>query len=170
MKYVVAVLILIVSCVAQSALVVPLKPEDVANISSLHQEMVDAEKRWADVQNEIKLRYIVVDKDDPEAGDATWYPPDNVSTGFSFGLTLGQDECDPRYKERREQLRAEQDKQRDEREAHAKRFRKGWGVSNCIGCDAISFEYTTDFRFIVPKPPTPKPNPYGGQFVIPAGQ
>ena len=181
-------LLLVVSCYAQSALVVPLSAADAAKVQRMHQEMLDAEQRWKDLQTEISNHYLVVDKTDPDASDERWYPDNGANgtsgvtgmflKGASIGLTTNgnfvyPDECDPKYKAERKKWQDEQDKRTEEREAKSRRYRKGWTKGqNCYNCGVLDFEYSNDWKYIVPKPPETKPaNNWtwgGGAFVTPA--
>jgi hypothetical protein len=101
---------------AQTALVVPLSPDDTARYKRVHQEMLDAIKRWNDIQSEVRDKYLILDKSDPDAGA--------------------------------------------EKVSPAKRVRKGWesGTIYLNGDPMLDFEFTRDFKFIVPKPPDPPKN------------
>src|ERR1700674_6044430 len=93
------VLLLVTFSFAQDAVVLQLKPEDAAMARSVHQQMLDAEKRWKDLQTEITNKYLIVDKTDPDASMEEWYPPESgLTSGITWGFdTLGTDECDPKY-------------------------------------------------------------------------
>lgn len=161
-------------CFAQSALVVPLKPEDAAKVQRLHQQVLDAEKAWTDAQKQIKERYLIVEKGDPDASDDHWYPPAKMPDGTfsttyigsgSFITTTGlsylssENACDPKKVAEHQAWEAEQKKLEQAREANSRRWRKGWYPNhNCSGCDPLPFEYSEDFKYLVPKPtPAEKP-------------
>jgi hypothetical protein len=98
---------------AQTALVVPLSPDDTARYKRVHQEMLDAIKRWNDIESEVRDKYLILDKSDPDVGEETVSP--------------------------------------------AKRIRKGWesGTIYLNGDPVLDFEFTRDFKFIVPSIPPP---------------
>jgi hypothetical protein len=107
MKTLCAAVLFASMAVAQSVPVVALKPQDVEKVRSTRQAMLDAEKAWTDLQTEITNRYLIVDKDDPDASNEKWYPLEQTSgsgtiTWSTAGTTatilttsqLSQDECD----------------------------------------------------------------------------
>lgn len=172
MKTLCAAVLFASMAVAQSVPVVALKPQDVEKVRSTRQAMLDAEKAWTDLQTEITNRYLIVDKDDPDASNEKWYPLEQTSgsgtiTWSTAGTTatilttsqLSQDECDPKAVAERKQWKADEDKREQEREAKSRRYRRGWtlGGSNCIDCGTKEFEYSSDWKYILPKSPTPSP-------------
>ena len=57
-----------------------------------------------------------------------------------------------------EKYRAEQKRRDDEREAKSRRYRKGWTRdSNCYNCGVKDFEYSADWKYLIPKQAAPPP-------------
>jgi len=167
MKLIVMLFALSVAGVGQSALVVQLSPQDASRAKATHQAMLDAEKKWNDMQSEISQKYLIVDKDDPNASDQRWYTAEDVffsgTASTATWSTLSVDangylvsgrpcETEAEKKARADaQAKAEQEakKREAEREAKSRRWRKNWYQK--------SFEFSDDFKFIVPKHEEAKP-------------
>jgi len=156
---------------AQTAKVVQLKPSDAAKAKQVYKAMMDAENAWSDLQKEISNKYLIVDKNDPDAGNHRWYPPEDsdiplgsVATGTTQHVitwnTNSVCETPEEKKAREAALQAEEQRRKDveeKREARSKRYRRGWDVEGCYDCEPIEFEFSEGFNFIVPKAPKVEP-------------
>lgn len=142
MKYVIFVLALLIGsmCIAQSARVIALSDGDAANLKAKWDALKLAEKNWADAQEEVKAKYLTVPYQDPEAG-YEYNPP--TANGVSFASTTSS--CWTYAENGRmvetEDCKKEQAAER-ERQKKARYNRRGW---------EYGFEFTGDFRYIVPK-------------------
>jgi hypothetical protein len=131
---------------AQTALVVPLSPDDTARYKRVHQEMLDAIKRWNDIESEVRDKYLILDKSDPDAGAERVYQDDSLNITSESPVWFASDTCGSGCK-----------KYQQERESLAKRVRKGWERSQIYVGEGhtLDFEFTRDFKFIVPSSPPP---------------
>ena len=173
MKWMIGILIAVMSvmCAAQSMPVVPLSSADVAQVEATHQAMIEAEQAWEKLQKTIKEKYLIVDKDSPDASETKWYEDSLLilSAGSTLTYAPEYDTCDPQAKKEREKYAAEREKARTEREGKARRIRKGWvAVENCIGCGPKNFEYSSDWKYLVPAPELPKPQSLPGLYLTPS--
>ena len=177
MKWLVVLAVLTTMAFSQSALVVPVSSADASQLKKLHQQMEDAEKAWRDIQEAMRDKYLVVDKSDPDASDDRWYPPEKTKNGWtisyvssgSFITSNGtpylsnEDRCDPKKVAEHEAWEKEQKQRFDEREAKSRRWRKGWYPQHdCEGCSSLPFEFSGDFKFMVPVKVEPPPAKFGG--------
>lgn len=164
MKILITILILSVCAIAQSVPVVALSSSDAARVKRIHQDMLDAEKQWQNLQTDIQRRYLIVNKNDPSASDVKWYEDENpfgitsgtfiTTVGTMYGGGVPQCETAKEVEERKaREVKAEEDHHRlqEERDVKARRVRKGWESRNCTSC-LPAFDYSDDFRFLVRKP------------------
>ena len=156
------------SCVSQTARVIELKPEDAQMVKSACEKLDAAQKAYDDAVDRVRQEYTVVLEGDPDAG-ATWVA-DKDESGFLVGsgttkwvtvggyLTWRDDDPCTRSLESvacltnrlrdAKALEAEGKKPKPRIRGHYKR--RGW---------ENGFEFTPDFRFIVPKPEPPLAQP-----------
>jgi len=157
--------------------IVRLEPGDAVRVERAEKAVRQAQQAWEDLQKEISLKYLVVDKNDPDAGTREWYPPDAPGSGTrilttwgSGSITLSNEEqrcmtADEKKAAEQEHAKyeAEQKRLQDEREAVSRRIRKGWVDGNG---DVSAFEYSDDFHYIAAKK-TPAPTYGGGNLIVP---
>lgn len=172
MKLVIALLTLSLVAAAQTV-VVPLSSEDAVFVERIHNQLIQAQKAWEDLQKLMGRRYLVVEKDSPDAGDHSWYPEDDtenfLTNGTQFTGTLSIDNGCPRSPEEQAAHEkafneaAEKERKREaEREARSKRIHKGFD-----GTD--SFIFSDDWKYLLPKPPEARPYNPNQIFISPTG-
>ena len=143
-------------CYAQSAKVLAVEPSDAERANVLYERMKQAERDWEDFQQATKEKYLTVPYDSPERGNI-WYespPPEGGATtggllywsgsGTVSGCSIisdnppSKDYCNKQEKERAAAW---------EKEKKTKRWKRaGW--------EDFEFEWSKDFKFIVPKTPS----------------
>jgi hypothetical protein len=161
MKYAICLLALTTLLSAQ-AVVVPLSPSDATQIAFVHAQLVEAQKNWDTLQKAIGKKYLVVGKDDPNAGDRRWY--DEVITSGTITTDAlfisGDYTCKTPEETAADKAKykvwAEAERLREaEREARSKRIRKGFDNER-------DFIFSDDWRYLLQKPLEPPHTPYFG--------
>ncbi|HVN80707.1 MAG TPA: hypothetical protein VMW38_17075 [Terriglobia bacterium] len=171
-----ASLLMAVSVRCQDAPVVQLSGEDATSAKIVWQQLQRAEKAWDTKQKRIAVKYLTVPAGDPEAGSTIW----EGETAISFSaLTYGEgavtlDGCwaydtkggayvtdcntGKAIKPTPDQLAAAEKEKKDAAERAAKARRKRIGFDdNCSSCTP-RFDFSRDFKFIVPPKPEPAPS------------
>ena len=170
---------------AQEAVVVPLSVSDAEQARETWDALQTAQRNWEAVQKHIALTYLVVPPNDPDASETHYAEPVSITGNASSGsLILGSTvtagvgcihndangnvalvgPCDD-SKPTPEQIaarklvedrQAEEEKARQKRYAQEKRQRRGFegDCSNCLP----KFEFSHDFKFIVPPKAAPVPS------------
>lgn len=148
-----AFLILSTVAAAQTAKVIQLDPADAEMLQGKWKALKLAEKEWEDAKFAIDAKYLYVGKDDPDAGSGPLLFLGNINSAcvttenggvVAFGACPGDE------------------KRRKMEEKKQKYLRKGWDRGS---------EPTTDFKFIVPKLPSPalptcSPTIWGGNGIV----
>jgi len=170
----------------QEAYVVQLSPEDASHAKQVYERMIAAQKDWAAVQKQISEKYLTVEPKDPEASQQHYTPAtewsliSNPSSATTFNGMTGEKavQCADGRAPTDGFCFSEQDlakyrikkKEADEQIGKERRIRKGWneeGIENMN--NPPRFDFTHDFKFIVPAKPEPAPaNPCGGAWITPA--
>jgi hypothetical protein len=144
MKTMLIVLLIAAPCFGQEAKVLQVEPADATKAQELYEKMQQAEKDWKDYVEATKEKYLTVPYDSPERGNQTYERPSNTTTAlFSgsgcilWGTMAGEsNKC--------EQERESRMKQREKEDKLKPWHRAGW--------ESMEFEFSKDFKFIVPKP------------------
>jgi len=160
MKTLIAVLALCCAALAQGTPVVPLSPQDVARVKTVHQAMLDAEKKWKDLQGEIGKKYLTVPKGDPNASPTRFEDPPvgvNTFTVSGYSVTLGgdvtDDQCNSQARAKRKAEEERERKAEAARDAMLPRVRKGFADSYGSLSDVSDlFIYSADWKYLLPKP------------------
>lgn len=169
MKYVFLTILFCLAGYGQEAYVVQLSATDSAASRAAWTNLQTAKKNWEEVQKGISQKYLIIDANDPDASDYH-YVGVLIAGDLIFGsgtitsahiLTsascLGADgkgyDCytgKPILGPSKEELdgRRKEDEERQDRYAKEKRQRRGFG-ENCSTC-LPKFEFSHDFRYIVP--------------------
>jgi len=141
-------LLIVAGLGAQEAKVLPLKSDDSFEAKEAWYKLQDAQKEWDAVQSKVKEKYLLVPYGDKEAGNEILEPcsisnpclssSTNVFTltGRTHQLSAVEEEAKAK---REEQYRKEAEENR--KTAHYQR--KGW---------ENGFQFSSDFKYIVPKP------------------
>lgn len=171
MKLAIAILTLTITSFAQTV-VVPLSPEDAAHVKSVKEQVDAVNKLWETLQKEIGKKYLVVEKDSPDAGDRRWHPEDDKDNFFTFSGIAGVITIDngclrsPEEQAAHEKAfnEATENKKKLEatREAKSKRIHKGFGSET-------DFIFSDDWRYLLPKPPTTSPYNSNQWYITPTG-
>jgi len=149
----------------QEAYVVSLKPDDAMKAKATYDKLQQAQKDWADTQKHIALKYLIVEPTDPEASDKHYVGETDTGINISssgtlssgnlalrYITTIGGNQSEPTKEEIAQETKEE--KAYIERFNREKRQRKGFD-GNCSNC-LPKFEFTHDFKFIVPSKPEVK--------------
>ena len=153
-----AVFLLATAALGQEARVIQIKSEDSVELKQKWEVLQVAQKSWDEANGRIKKDYIVVKEGDKDAGRQVLFAYDLSGSKMAVYWTSGiidgcnmlwADSTKPRPQEdakRCEEIQRKAEKNR----ASMLFYRNGW---------ESGFEFTPDFRFIVPrKPEPPKPN------------
>lgn len=137
MKRVVLVigLFLAVGLGAQEARVLTLNSGDACDAKAAWTNLQDAQKRWEEVQEHVRKKYLQVHYGDPEAGSEI------VGLTSGTGTILFSGTANFTSNPTNEEVIAAAERER-QRERLATYSRKGWEGG---------FQFTNDFKFIVPK-------------------
>lgn len=136
---VVLLVILAISCAiasAQEARVLTLNSGDACDAKAAWTNLQDAQKRWEEVQEHVRKKYLQVHYGDPEAGSEIV----GLTSGTGTLLFSGHATF-TNYTPTNEEVVAMAERER-QRERLATYGRKGWEGG---------FQFTNDFKFIVPK-------------------
>lgn len=182
MKLAIAILAFTIASFAQTV-VVPLSPEDAARVKSVKEQVDAVNKLWENLQKEIGKKYLVVEKDSPDASDHSWYEDSSVfspnsitwASSGSFLVMDGSghikssdsDECRTpeeiaKNKALHAKAEAEQKKAEEEQYARAKRIHKGFDNEH-------DFIFSDDWKYLLPKPPTTSPYNSNQWYITPTG-
>lgn len=149
-------LLLAMNLGAQEARVLELSRGDAYDVKQAWLNLQEAQGRWDGVQTRVKEKYLRVPYGDKEAGsEISAFNTSTVLSGSSFFYSLGHE---PTPEERANLVIVEQEaaRERVDRRRHAMYERKGW---------ESGFQFTSDFRFIVPKSTATTPTQcWGGTF------
>jgi hypothetical protein len=150
MKFVLVIVIVFLgasSLPAQTARVIALTPADTTEVSDKYEALQRAQKDWDDLQLKIKEKYTIVSSDDKERGSSySGWLIINSGAALSSGSFLiggGDNHCETaEEKLARKKLEAKQEQDYKEYIKNMRYLRLGW---------EDGFEFTKDFKFIVPK-------------------
>jgi len=187
MRTLMMVMMVSVAAFGQGAHVVELSAPDATSAKIAYESLQRAQKSWEAEQKRIARKYLVVAPGDPDASD-DHFTDENLNTGIVtggtfFGVAGGGGclnavtgygtPCSDQHKPTKEETAQQEihDKQqaaieRARAEAYAREARKRRGFESCCENTLPGFEFSHDFKFIVPAaPPEPAKNPYSG-FVV----
>jgi hypothetical protein len=152
--------ILGLAALAQQARVISLSPEDASDVKQAWKQLQDAQRHWDFVQKKVRYHYLTVPYGSPEATSSI-ITDDFYENGTGIGYAIATS-CfyniggtDNRESESCKKERAE----REEQAKKARYLRSGWGDG---------FEFTDDFKYIVPKAPPLRPQQWNGIMLNPA--
>jgi len=167
MRYILLTILFCLTAAGQEAYVVQLSVPDATQARETWDQLQTAKKNWEAVQKAMALKYLVVDPSDPEASDKHYVGEGLTGTANSGTLTtylsLGSIVNLPLSAQEAARLAKEEDK-RVEQWKREKRQRRGF--ESCCENTLPQFQFTRDFRFIVPEKVEVKTTP--GSYLIPA--
>lgn len=161
MRLIVTMLLLAASAFAQNAVVVTTIEQDAANLRRLSKELQRAQEALDAAKHEVEERYLLTEDVDlssghqahrkGEDGSATWATSGSFNVVTNSTWTEGALACPTA--EQIAKREASRKKQLADAAAYEKAhpwlyWRKGFDGSG-------SYEFSEDYRFIVPKPPAP---------------
>jgi hypothetical protein len=146
------------AALAQQARVMSLSSDDASDVKKAWEQLQDAQRHWDFVQKKVRYHYLTVPYGSPEATSSV-VTDDFYENGMGIGFTVAT--CfytiggDSRESEACKKERAE----REELAKKLRYLRQGW---------SDGFEFTDDFKYIVPKAPAPLPKQWNGIMLNPA--
>jgi len=180
MKYALFMILFCLCGYAQEAYVVQLSPADSIHSKVAFDRLQQAKKDWQAEEERISLKYLIVDPKDPEAS-SDHYSGQVISVlGItsarlitsgacldSSGLAVDCRNGKPLPGPTKEEMARidKEEKDRIARYDREKRQRRGFD-NNCSNC-LPKFEFSRDFKFIVPPKPEVKSTP--GQYILGTG-
>jgi hypothetical protein len=173
MRLIVTMLLLAASAFGQNAVVVPTIEVDAANLRRLNKELQSAQKALDEAKREIEEKYLLTEEVDlssghqahrkGEDGTGTWASTGTSSAWISTNIstdasTFTQSVSACPTAEQIAKREASRKKQLADAAAYEKAhpwlyWRKGFD-------DNRSYEFSEDYRFIVPKPAPPPQNSF----------
>ena len=156
-------LILLVICAVvacgQSGRVVPLLEADTLTARITYINMKEAEAAWEELRIKLGEKYLTVPWGDPDSSGAEYMrPSDSITRSFittDYGdLVISNT---PRPQPTEAEKKAREERRQRELEEWKKRavfFRKGWDEHAGGSGSLPLFEFSGDFRFMVPGPST----------------
>lgn len=155
-------LILLVICaataLAQSGRVVSLSPADSTAAAKAYADMQDAKVVWEKLRVQLSEKYLIVPYGDPDSSGSEYMRPSSLTNQSFIAVEYGDFYIGttPRPEPSEVEKKAREEKRQREREEWKKRavfFRKGWNEHAGVSGLLPVFEFSADFRFMVPAPP-----------------
>jgi hypothetical protein len=162
MRLIITLLLLAASAFGQNAVVVPTIEQDAANLRRLSKEVQSAQKALDEAKREIEEKYLLTEEVDLSSGHQahrkgedgsgiSWASSGSFSIVTNSTWTEGALACPTA--EQIAKREAARKKQQADAAAYEKAhpwlyWRKGFDGNR-------SYEFSEDYRFIVPKPPAP---------------
>ena len=143
---------------AQSGRVVPLSEADALTVRITHVNMKEAVAAWEALRVRFGEKYLTVPYGDPDSSGSEYMRPSSLTNqsfiaveygDFYIGITPRPEPSEVEKKAREEKLQRE----REEWKKRAVFFRKGWNEHAGVSGLLPVFEFSADFRFMVPAPP-----------------
>ena len=153
MKRIIVFLLFAVSVGAQSADVIELDRTDATEVRAAWTKLQDAQTKWDALHERMRQKYTLVKEGDPDKGNLSTFI--NPGTGISGTITFASG-CnvisitptevagDCGKPPSKEELARQEKERKEYADAHERYFRKGF---------ENGFEFSKDFRFIVPGVP-----------------
>ena len=138
-----------------SASVVALTSDDSLRVQQAHDSLLKAQKDWDAVQQYIKQTYLGVKKNDPDASESSFYIGSEDQNGLLFSGSSEYVTCAVSFGSCDEPKESPQEvaKEKAYEDANIRYYRKSLYPFAQNG-----FDFSTDFKFIVPKPLVPTNN------------
>jgi len=136
---------------AQSGRVVPLSEADALTVRITHVNMKKAVAAWEALRVKFGEKYLTVPYGDPESSGVEYVRPREASDIELTGVYHW------RITERAELTEAEKKAHEEKRKKRAVFFRKGWDEHAGGSASLPLFEFSSDFRFMVPGSPASTP-------------
>jgi hypothetical protein len=147
-KFAILTLLFCLCGYGQEAYVVQLSPVDATQARQTWDALQTAQKNWEATQNGIALKYLIVDPKDPDASEQPYTPIGALlTTGSAMGCIIISSEGSLDCSNQKTEL----DKEGVERKKeYAREKRQRRGFQSDIENKLPSFEFSHDFRYIVP--------------------